>query len=500
MQSTGKSAAPDPPMQSTGKSAAPDPPMHAQLSSPRADIATLKFANDRYLWASEAAMQPIRGHCNNCRLLSRLKRNRGNRRFQLHPVILPVLVAAATTYLLLRCAWHLGASKKHNGLLRSVAAVGEEGEGCEEPCVQGFQGESTVAAVEGEVLEEERVLERTRRYTLDLVQVVLESRSMLLRMPPAVSLAAVEGEVLEEERVLERTRRYTLDLVQVVLESRSMLLRMPPAVSTKVLTNVLRLCILELSALCSLLEPRERQTVEHAVQAVVSEVIFLRSCFTRKLATPPRVRHISRMRVLLREVPGTEFTGGCMTPVERLSKLGDLITLQQVALTQVQGGMRLLAARCQQETKPCSEEATQVYIDDLCKTTEARRNHIFQDALLSKWLRSKHCQGPRYGLVSPSVIETISAIPSKPHKELLKELLNTPLGLSQQQSSPQGRGQVDAHGDGEEQQVETTPSPPKGLSTSEAAVKSGESAGVGATMNEWKRASRCSWRWGGAAS
>ncbi|CDI76462.1 hypothetical protein EPH_0007040 [Eimeria praecox] len=433
-------------MKNTERDASSPLPTHVQLKRRGADSAAWTSTDDPSLWAGESPAHPIPHHTN-CRLRFRLNRHHGHRRLdRLAATFAAVAATAATAYLLLRCFWHLGASKEPNSFLRSVAAVGEEGEGCGEPWLSGATGEPASAAVESEVLDEERVLKRAKAYTSDLAHMMRESRRALLLMPSSYSV--------------------------------------------KGFSNLLRLCVVELAALCSLLQQGERHCLVYAVDLIKFDTVFFRYFFGPKRASRASVRHIDRLHAFLRELPHMDFGGGSMSPSERFLKIVQLLTLQQIALTQIQDRMQLLAACCQDEA--C---AAAVHMDALHKLTETRRNQVFQDTVLSRWLRGKHSERSHFGIAAPSIIQAIIAIPPKPHEEHLKELLNIPLGVKQQESIPQDMGEDDVPPDGQAQQdpllteayargAETAPNPPKNPSCSEASVKRGEEADVGAIVDQ----------------
>ncbi|CDJ49568.1 hypothetical protein EBH_0083800 [Eimeria brunetti] len=124
-----------------------------------------------------------------------------------------------------------------------------------------------------------------------------------------------------------------------------------------------------------------------------------------------------------------------MPSAERLSKLAQLLTLQKVALTQIQDGIHMLAVCCQRGAESLDGDAEDDCLGALHSTVDERRNGVLQDDVLGKWLRGKQADGARFGFPPPRIIRAIIASPPRPYEELLEELRNTPLGLRQQQSN-----------------------------------------------------------------
>ncbi|CDJ27921.1 uncharacterized protein EMH_0011790 [Eimeria mitis] len=437
-------------MQKAGRAAHSVPPVHIQLSNPGTDVVLLHFAGESSL-RSNHATRPYISHRNDSPLFFRPKRKRGHRRFNILPVIFAALVAFATVYLLLRCARYLVATNKPKGVMRSVSAVDREDRRCEVPISLRGQGE-----------------------------------------PARVALS---GESPDEGKVLQGAEQYISALAKEVKDSRTGLLSMPASLSVKVFSSVLRHCVVELAALTSLLEPAQRKPVEDAVEVVGLEIEFFSSFFKSHQKSRARLRHMQCMHDFLLELPRIDFAGDSMPRCQRISKLEKLLTLQEVALTQMQDGVRILTAHFQQGGEPLPEDTEKSHLDALYQTTEVRRNHVLRDNELGQWLRHKQAQGTRFGLAAPNIIQRIVEAPEKSHEELLEELRNTPLGKSQQHGKLRESGSTEAHAKPQQEaaplpaeahagEVETNMRPSKSLSSSEPSVKSGQLAGVGASASQ----------------
>ncbi|CDI82044.1 hypothetical protein EAH_00064380 [Eimeria acervulina] len=415
--------------------------MHAQPSSEVGIGMALHFIGERSLWSSETK-KPFVPRRNDSPFFTRIKGRRGHRHFPLHPMTFAALAVVATAYLLLRCSVQFGDSKKPKGITRLLSAAEDEGRDPAGPCAPAG----------------------------------VEERALI----------AVGGELLGEEQVLDRAKRYASGLAKVVQESRSAFLQLPTPLSVKGFTNMLRLSVLEMAALCSLLEPIRRQSLLQAVDSIKSELILFRSLLASKRKVRASVRHIDCLHEFLQELPKMDFEGTSMSPADRLLKLAQLVSLQQAALAQVQHCVRLLAVCCRKRTGSPPEDTAVEYVGALHTTSELRRRHVFQDILLSRWLRQKHSEGSHFGLAAPRVIQTITETPQKPHDELLKELLNTPLGLRYQQKSSgaleQAGIEAGAQGLGTPLATEAragqseTPSPPKSLGSPEGFAEPGQPA------------------------
>ncbi|CDI82206.1 hypothetical protein, conserved [Eimeria acervulina] len=432
-------------MQNSGQGVACAPPIHAQPSSTVADAVALHFTEERSVWSSEMP-KPYNPRPHGSSSLFRVKGRRGHPRFHLHPRSCAALAAVVTAYLLLRCSLQFWASTKRSepkSIPRSLSVVKEEGKDPEGPCVPWGVGESTLPAVGGEHLDGKQVLERAKLYTVGV------------------------GEALQE--------------------SRSVLLQVPGHYCVKAFSNMLRLGVLELAAQCSLLEPSQRHHVESAADvAGLAVALFTSDIISRGLGRAS-LRHFKRVRQMLRQLPKMDFEGTRMSPADRLTKLAQLISLQEVALAQLNLGMQSLVSCCQQEGESIQEDVATMYVDAMHQTATKRRDHVLADSLLGRWLRTQHPESSHYGLVSPRIIKELVGSPGKPHDELLKELLCTRLGLLQQQSSRGARVHVDVRADAQglgaplpavvhAGPVETTPNPPKGWESSEAPAEPGQLA------------------------
>ncbi|CDJ51124.1 hypothetical protein EBH_0039400 [Eimeria brunetti] len=240
-------------------------------------------------------------------------------------------------------------------------------------------------------------------------------------------------ELLDEAELLMKADKYTLDLAHTIRESRTGAPLMREGASVKGFTCLLRYCIVELAALCSLLNHTQRNSLVHAVNIVKYEILSFRRVFELARAT---LRHLDRMHSFLEDLPKMDFAAASISSAERLSKLDELLTLQHVALTQMRDGVRTLAAHCQKGETAESEVAWDC-MGGMHKTAGARRDQIFRDPMLSKWLRDIQLKTPHFGLVSVAAIRNITSTPPMSYQEHLNELLSTPLGLRQQQSGRQ---------------------------------------------------------------
>ncbi|CDJ27922.1 uncharacterized protein EMH_0011920 [Eimeria mitis] len=437
-------------MQNKGQAAPSAPPSHGQRSSRQAEAEAMHFTDERFLWPSDTTI-PRNPHRHEFPLRFPLSRPGGQRRPQVYPVRFAALAAVVMTYLLLRCARHVGNINMHKGSLRSLAAAGEEGENPHAPCA--LAGHNEPAGV------------------------------------------AVGAENPEQEQVLIRVNRYTRDLIQLMHESRRALLLIHPSLSVKGFTILVRFCVVELAALCSLLQQRERQPVVQAVGYIKWEIAYFGPLFWAHRVPRTALRQINCMNAFLRELPRMDFAGSSMSPVARLSKLTQLLTLQEVALRQVQEGVRLLGLCFKGHAQSPEDEAVKEELTALYHTANARRNYVLSDRVLGNWLLHKHVKATHFGLASPKIIQGIVASPPKPYEEAFMELLNTPLGLRQQEGGQHTSVPANADTNAQELrgplltqvragQAETISSPSKESSSAEASGESREPFGDGASAGQ----------------
>ncbi|CDJ59738.1 hypothetical protein, conserved, partial [Eimeria maxima] len=379
-------------MQNAGQAGDTTPRMHSKPSGRVGDASLLQLNEELSSWGRDNTETYIHQR-NGSSLLFRVKRRRGHGPSHQQSLTFAALAAVATAYLLLCCFRHLEDSGKPKGLLRSLSGVGKGDKDCDTLLIPGGQGKSALVSATGDILDAKRVLKGAKLYTSQLATTMRQTRLASLSMPSRHGL--------------------------------------------RCFTNLLRFCVVELSALCSLLAPNKRDSLFNAVELIKYDVVAFRQLFGPRKPSRASMRHIDRMHVILRELPEMDFVGAAMSPLDIVAKLSQLLTLQQIALTQIKGGMQLLALCFQEGARLLPEGTEEECLDALHRTVELRRNQVFQDAQISHWLLEKHKEGSHFGVVGPIIIQRLTEIPLKPHEELLKELLNTPLGLRQQMGSGQ---------------------------------------------------------------
>ncbi|CDI78782.1 hypothetical protein, conserved [Eimeria praecox] len=406
-------------------------------------------------------------------------------------VTFAAVIAAAVTYLMLRCALYLASARSSRGELRYLAgSEGRTDKGLGEPC--GGPAEDP---------------------------------------PAATAVAEEEEEVLVEEDLLKQARRYAVELRLLIDRSEPLLRQLESRLRAKCIAAFLCLSLVELSASFSLLERRERVGMNEEIAHISSRISSLRESLGKKQLSRPRHRHIKCLRELLTMLTEVKPAAAALAPRHRLEAIKMLLQLQDVTLVQLNAALVWLrvsltnsksanddakgaadaaaegtalfaedaASAAAEGTASFAEDAAGAAAegtasfaegavsfaegavsfvegaasfaegaasfaegvasfaegvasaaDDYAPTAEdvavaadlrvaavvqaieatvyERRTQVLRDPLLSGWLRDTHAVYTRYGIISHGRMEEIAQQPLTTHRELLEALQNSPLG------------------------------------------------------------------------
>ncbi|CDI73900.1 hypothetical protein EPH_0029500 [Eimeria praecox] len=350
---------------------------------------------------------------------------------------LAAVAAVVATYLVLRCALHLESASSRRGAQRYLA--GSEG--------------------------------RTNKDLGGPCDGLVED------LPAAAAVVEEGEEVLFQEDWLGRARHYAADLRQLIDSSAPLLLQLNTQLKAKCIAALLCLSVVELSASFSLLEGRERAGMEGQLSHIASRIISLQQSLGEEQTSRPGHPHAKGLFDLFNMLTGVKPVSAVLAPRHRLTKIKQLLQLQDVALVQLNAGLVWLRASLEmlKQEKECAQGAAGVaaecaaspaggsassakgrsatgaaaaegaapatenaesaadarvaaVVRAIERTVYERKTQVLRNPLLSIWLREMHAQGIHYGIVSTGDLETIGGKPLATHLELLEALQNSPLG------------------------------------------------------------------------
>ncbi|CDI75756.1 hypothetical protein EPH_0006120 [Eimeria praecox] len=398
------------------------------------------------------------------------RRNGGFRGLSFSVVGLAAVAVVAAAYLVLRCALYLtkASSSSSKGALRYLAEAEERtNEDPEEPCgaAAGNPPASAGAAKEEEEDEEapveEELLKRVNLYVNNLEQLIRKnewvvnwlSRPLRSRcIAEFVCLSLVElsallsllekGERTNISKQVERisnlfySLRYSLGKMDVP-HARSRHIKYLHALFRKVI-NV----------------TQERTNISEQVEGISDLFYSLRYSLGKMYVPHARSRHIKYLHALFRKVINVTPATEALSQKERLLKIKHLVLVQEVALEHFRAAMRWLNACIRQsnkgkkgpkraaqavkggarhpETTTTTEDDVSARLESVIvaieETSHKRREQVFRDPGLSRWLREEHTKGSHYGIMSAPRIEKLTQMPLQTHRERLEDLQSTLLG------------------------------------------------------------------------
>ncbi|CDJ36149.1 LOW QUALITY PROTEIN: uncharacterized protein EMH_0066320 [Eimeria mitis] len=273
---------------------------------------------------------------------------------------------------------------------------------------------------------------------------------------PAAAAAASsvdESGPLDEQDLLARARRYTVELALLVKTSEPLVRQLSFDLRFKCIKTLLCLSLVETSALFSLLERRERSGMDADIYAIYRRIRTLRDTLTKDKIGRARERHINHLHKFLGRVQEIEPAASSLATRQRLSRIEQLLQLQEIALTQVNIGLFWLrgslessrdvgaadaavevttthtkgGAATSAEDQTATAATPSSVIAAIATTVYTRREHVLNDPLLSRWLRG--VQPRHYGLLNRTRMDEIAQRPLLSHPELVDGMLATPLGL-----------------------------------------------------------------------
>ncbi|CDJ33235.1 uncharacterized protein EMH_0015230 [Eimeria mitis] len=268
-----------------------------------------------------------------------------------------------------------------------------------------------------------------------------------------------EGEVLLVDDLLERARRYVTELETLLRVNTFVFTQLDNALKFMLVAEFLCLCLMEFSALYSLMERRERAGMQELISNIYIKIQSLGNRMNWRQLTPARRRHIQFLYSLFDRLSEVDPPTGAFEERQRLSRMKELLTLQEMALGQLDYGFSALR-ECVESGRKRSDDpkagaspakgaaaATQGAVAPpdvpeapesvtvrsvfmaIERTAHKRRDQNLMDKHLSAWMRMKHYEKPHYSIMSTHRLLKATGQPMQTHKELLEDLQATPLGL-----------------------------------------------------------------------
>ncbi|CDI75758.1 hypothetical protein, conserved [Eimeria praecox] len=351
----------------------------------------------------------------------RKRRNGGACGISVGVAALVAVAAVAATYMVLRCTLYLAnASKSRNALRYLAGAEGEADTDPRGPCAEPWRHSPAAADAVAEKVEEE--------------------------------------EALVEEDLIKAACRYAVELTRLINTSEPLVRELNPQLRAKCIAAFLRLSLVEFSALFSLLEGRERVTLQREIHAIHRRIWALRESLGRESISISRQRHIKCLHTFLGRLAEVKPTASTLAKRQRLLRIKNLAQLQDVALSQLNAGLFWLknllksckkasdganaaaaagegAAAAAQGTaaaavppKATTDARVAAVVRAIEVTAHRRREQVLVDPLLSHWLRQIHAGDLHYGIVKKKHFESITRKPLQTQRKLLEALQATPLG------------------------------------------------------------------------
>ncbi|CDI86662.1 hypothetical protein, conserved [Eimeria praecox] len=279
--------------------------------------------------------------------------------------------------------------------------------------------------------------------------------------PAAAAEEEAEEEALVEGDLLERARRYAVELRRLIDSSEPLVRQLNPQLKAKCISAFLCLCLVELSASFSVLEGKERAEMQREVTSIYRRIWSLRDSLGSVGISQTQHRHMKYLHLLLPRLAEVKPATAALAERQRLQILKLLLQLQEVALGQLNAGLFWLraslgsckkanddagdvadaaaavegsastgegAASTPEDAAAAADARVAAVVEAVSLTAHTRKGQVLVDPLLSAWLRKVHTENPRHFLLGRGRFDQITQRSKPNHPELLKSLQTTPLG------------------------------------------------------------------------
>lgn len=314
--------------------------------------------------------------------LFRQRSRQRNRRLYFILAAQVAVALLAVAYLVLRCSIQIGSRNGHSAVHRSLSSSESEDEDFQDACED-----------------------------MDV---------------PTTSSATLFSTGSAERSLLMRAERYTGNLAEFMKQMSRVGVSIYPELRRSLLATTLGLVVVELGALASLLGP-EFSAVTVAAGRIFTAAQELRATFGRKVLSHNALRHLRRMRQLLKKLQEVEKASPDMPQEELFSRLESLLELQETALAHVWLGLKNLAS-CSFSDLGADHEEIPNILDAIKRTVMARKAQVLRQPLYRGWLMEFHGQRWHFGVTTFKNIERFIEEGPRPHKENMKDLQSTALG------------------------------------------------------------------------
>ncbi|CDJ56134.1 hypothetical protein, conserved [Eimeria maxima] len=228
-------------------------------------------------------------------------------------------------------------------------------------------------------------------------------------------------QTLLEQDLVRRTSIFLNSLVTILRNNEPVLARIPVHTRSKILSLLLTLVVQELAALASVLGESSRAALVYTVREVGVITRRLGTTITRKTGGFCSRRLQLYLSSVLRRLELSGPQGTHMPPLERLQKLQDLLQLQEEMLLNLSFVFDHLTRGFSSGNDADNETlmAAKKKLGDLLHT---RKQHIFTNPTLSRWLLEDENQSKRFAVATPTYLTFLQKRTPPTVEEMLKEL------------------------------------------------------------------------------
>ncbi|CDJ48284.1 hypothetical protein EBH_0019870 [Eimeria brunetti] len=368
------------------------------------------------------------------------RRRRGGFKLSVAALV-PVIAAAAVTYLVLRCCLSLARANSSSGAhIRFLAGNKQETDKTKWDDCAGAAGEDSAPA--------------TETTAADAPSPEAPPAPSPAAPPAAATLVASapeeKGGDARKHYLFQKALLNVYDLSALMETSRPVLEELPFHLRGRCIAAVLCLSIVELSSVLSLLDADERSEVQETIPQLSESIWALRHTIPAGELSPSRERHIICLHSFLDKLRSAVPPAAAADENERRQKLSELVVHQETALQQLDSSLHWLqkffelyekvegkaaaasavaGATTEQtaaETATAAKPRPDAGVHAIELTMHTRRNQALRDASFTAWMKDTQ-ESVHSGLIAPEGMDESSRQPMAELQQQLLELQQTPL-------------------------------------------------------------------------
>ncbi|CDJ50151.1 hypothetical protein, conserved [Eimeria brunetti] len=261
------------------------------------------------------------------------------------------------------------------------------------------------------------------------------------------------GATLSEQQLQQRASGVMDSLVSVLKENEPVLARIPVPTRSKILSLLLSLVVQELAALASVLDENSRGVLTETVREVGMIIRRLGTTVTRKTGGVCSRRLQIFLGDVLRRLELSGPQGVRLPSAERSRKLQDLLRLQEVMLVNLREVFNNFIVLLSPGNEP-NDDTLNAAKNSLGDLLHARKEHIFLDPLLSRWLLAGNNHSKRFAVASPGRLAYLRQIAPRTIDDMVDELRALSVGrrdrrAGQHRSAPADEAKASTHEPGD---------------------------------------------------